>query len=265
MVEVWLDRSSVEIGDAVSALVRLSNRGGNVVQRETNTCGVGPASMEVIQGGLGGAPIVPFGREWPGRAGEFKRLVVQQAGFGPERELGMFYEQRMLGGNFACDDMSQIKPFEPGDSVFMELVWPAVAREGSVLVPGPAVARATFSSVSNAQPGAAPPLTVAAEAPLEIVGPQPSLGLTMVDFVDAALAEQEFLDWLQAAPPNAQLDPNVTYWPTEDGTFPRIPPFDQIEPRPVVEVGVFLMGAGEQFHSVIVDRETGEALAVRTQ
>jgi hypothetical protein len=267
-VEIWLDRVKVQTGDTVLALVRVSNRGDRVVQRETNTCGSGPAPATVVQRGINGQPPFPLGKEWPGLAGEFKRQVLSGAGFGVELDLGPLWDAAMLDRNIACPDFSEVRPFGPGDSDHLVLAWRAAARQGSVLPAGPTIVRATFKTADDGLPGGAPVLKVTAEAPLEIVTPEPNnsepVGLTLVDYVDSALSDAAFHEWLESAPEETWINPLVSYWPTEEGNYPEMPPFNRLGRRPIVEIGLFRNGPTELLRSVIVDQQTGEVLASRT-
>jgi hypothetical protein len=268
VVEIWLDRAQVRVGDVVAAVVRVSNRGDRVVQRETNTCGSGPAQATVVQRGINGQPSFPLGKEWPGLAGEFKSQVLSGAGFGVELDLGPFVDATMLDRNVACADFSEVRPFGPGDSDHLVLAWRAVARQGSVLPAGQAVVRATFGTADDGLPGGPPVLKVTAEAPIEIVGPEPNdaepAGLTLVDYVDSALSDAAFREWLESAPEETWINPLVSYWPTEEGNYPEMPPFNRLGRRPIVEIGLFRNGTTELLHSETVDQLTGEVLASRT-
>jgi hypothetical protein len=267
-VEIWLDRTKVLVGDTAMALVRVSNIGTHIVQRETNTCGTGPARTRVVQRDAEGQAAVPVGETWPRLAGEFKRQVLADAGLGEERDLGVFWDAKLLGTNILCTLASRIGPFNPGDSEFLVLAWRAVAPEGSVIVPGPAIVRATFGTAGFGQPGAAPTVTVTAEAPIEIVTPDSSdqpAGLTLVDYVDAALSDASFMEWLESAPQDTWSNTLVSYWPTEEGSYPEMPPFNALGRRPVVEIGLARMNPLEDLRLVIVDRETAKVWGVRSQ
>lgn len=268
VVELWLDRTQVAIDDVVLALARVSNQGTQALTRQGNTCGTGPARTTVEQRDNAGA--VEFGERWPGRADVFKRMLLNNAGLGAQRDLGTFIDATMFERNVLCTLESRMAPFPPGAAEPAALAWRASARDGSVFVPGPTVITSTFQTEEwGANP--APLITVTAEAEIEIIGPDPSaevVGPTLVDYVDAALSVDDFREWINDTPAGTRLDPNYAFWPTAEGSWPQVAPYTSMAPRPVVEIGVFRLndgGEGEEFRAVVVDRATGQVLALRTQ
>lgn len=268
VVELWLDRTQVAVDDVVLALVRVSNQGTQLLSRDKNTCGAGPAATTVQQRDNAGA--VPFGKRWPEGADVFKRTLLNSAGLGAQRDLGAFMDATMLGRNIGCALASQMAPFPTGAADQAALAWRASAGDGSIIVPGPTVITSTFETVKwMANP--APLIKVTAEAEIEISAPVPSaefVGPTLVDYVDAALSVDEFREWINSMAAGTSLDPNYTFWPTAEGNWPGVPPYTSMAPRPVVEIGVFCLndgGEGEEFRAVVIDRATGQVLALRTQ
>jgi hypothetical protein len=268
VVELWLDRTQVAIDDVVLAMVRVSNQGTQALGREGNTCGTGPARTTVEQRDNAGA--LEFGERWPGRADVFKRSLLNDAGLGAQRDLGTFIDTTMFERNVLCTLESRMAPFAPGATAQAALAWRASARDGSIVVPGATVIKSTFQTEEwMANP--APVIRVTAEAEIEIIGADPSaefVGPTLVDYVDAALAVDDFREWINGMPAGTRLDPNYIFWPTAEGNWPGVAPYTSMVPRPVVEIGAFRLndgGDGEEFRAVVIDRATGQVLALRTQ
>lgn len=262
VIELVIDRTQVVPGDLVRAHVRLTNRGPLMIQREGNTCGSGPASVSVVSGAGFGE-----GREWDGIAGEFKRLLLEEAGATEGGSvIGSFWDAAMVVRNegpgipIACTAASMPQDFGPGSSDEATLAWRAVAPEGAILKPGPAVVRATFMSLSEG--GAPPAFSFSVEAPIEIIGAEPGEQLTLADFADIALANEEFATWLEGTPRARWINTHFITWP-HDGNYPPRPPYDQLNRRPVAEVGLFAEVRGDSYAGVIIDLESGEVLATR--
>jgi hypothetical protein len=77
----------------------------------------------------------------------------------------------------------------------------------------------------------------------------------------AALSDDEFRTWLEAAPRETWINTHVGYWPTQEGGYPPRPPFNRLGRRPVVTIGLFRTGTNfESYGSVVVDRATGEVV-----
>jgi hypothetical protein len=261
-LELTLERQHVRLGEVVHARVILSNNGPLVVQRETNTCGSGPAPIVVEAGsGLG------VGRQWDGLAGEWKRLLLANAGLadGGRTVVGGFTQviaNQPPGVEVGCDAWSSVQPFGNGDGEEMLLAWRAAAGDGMVLAPGPATVRATFRSAGEFALPPEPVFELSVEAPIELVGDEPAAQLTLADYADVALGVPQFADWLTLAPRDSWTDPHFITWPAEGGGYPAFPPYDRLNGRPVVEIGLFREVDGF-YGAVIIDRATGEVLGTR--
>lgn len=263
VLELQLDRRQVHVGDVVSAVVRLSNQGQIAVLRETNTCGAGPAPAFIVPQG-DADPAAGMGREWQGIAAEFKRAVLAEAALGVGR--GAFWQPGPDGNPVGCDLMSVVRPFLPGESEQMGVIWRAVPDESGALFTGPAVVRATFES--QAPPGGGAVVKVSAELPIEIMRRDPDdepVGPTLADYIDSALGHEPFMAWLEAAPPETWINPHVIYWPTPEGSYPEFPPFNTFGRRPIVEIGLSRLKPPEDLRLVIIDRATAEVLAMRSE
>lgn len=264
VLELVLDRRRVAIGDLTLATVRLTNRGPNTYVREGNTCGSGPAPVVVqTQSGFG------EGRVWEGPAGEFKRQLLREAGVTEAGVvIGGFYDADMVRRNegpgipIACAAISMQEDFGPGASDEAILAWRALAPEGAVLEPGPAVVRATFSTIANGD-RPEPAFSFSVEAPLEIAGDEPAGELRLAELADIALSNAEFAAWLAGKPRGQWVNTSFVTWPTPEGSYPSRPPFDRLNRRPVAEVGLFAEGGGAFYAAVIIDQATGEVLATR--
>jgi len=267
-VELWLQSAQVRVGEDLVVLVRLKNSGPNAVQREGNTCGGGPAPAKVVQD----AGERHLGKAWDGVAAEFKKRVLEAVGLGEgETTIGILVDAKMAHPGpiqMGCAAFSKPEQFVPGAVDQMAVVWPAQPAQGSLLRPGAAAVRATFTSL--VEPGVAgpEPLVVEAEANFKIVdesAPGADVLPPIVAYVDAALSHQHFLDWLQSAPVETWINPLVSYWPSRQGTYPPRPPFDALGGRPVVEIGLATSGPNPDgvFRTVIIDQATAEVLAER--
>ncbi len=272
VVEVWLDRHEARVGDLLRALVRVSNQGDETIVREMNTCGLGPAQTIVVReaSGSGGAA------DWAGLAGDFKRFVLRGTGLGVgEWEIGRFVDARGGGAAVGCLLSSQPGPFAPGATEELVLAWRVAKPDELQLAPGPATVRAVFGELPDASDS--DPLTVVAETSIEIVADgttdEPVAVATVVDYLDAALSDASFAAWLEERPADTWAGAHITYWPTAEGSYPEIPPFDRLGRRSVVEVALWRqlppdergptdMPEGE-VRTVVLDRATLVVLAVR--
>lgn len=251
LLELWVDRAEASVGDRVFAFVRVTNTGQEAPRWETNTCGSGPAPISVTAN-----TAVEPGRVWDGNAAAFKREALKAAGIvlGGDSLIGEFQEAARIGGQVGCNLMSQQKPFAPGQVVEESLVWDAIPREFVPL----AVGEITLTSTFRSDAGAA-----TAFANINLVG-RVDVGLTLVDFIDAALAEPSFRAWLERHPPRARMDPNIIGWPNPEGDFPPFEPYLGLE-SPVVEIGTFYTEdpAAGFLGAVVLDRATARVIGTR--
>ncbi len=251
-LELWLDRERATLGDRVLAFVRVTNEGDEAPTWETNTCGAGPAPITVTANNG-----VRAGRAWDGVAERFKRETLQAVGLAiaAPSEIGDFYEADKLDGVMACPAFSRELPFAPGEVAEALLGWDVRAREAVPIAPGAATLASTFSSAAG---------TLTVVTSLEIEGGElPAISL--VDHIDAALEEPDFRAWLERHPAGARMDPNVTYWPNDEGRYPEMEPYLGLT-KPVVEIGTFFPEEGMSdgfFGAVIVYRATKQVLGTR--
>jgi hypothetical protein len=253
VLELNVDRTEATIGDRVFATVNITNQGTESPLWETNTCGTGPAPIDVTTS----ATVFGQGQTWDGNAALFKVQTLSSVGINDDEpsRIGRFVETPFLDAhNLACTADSRQRPFVPGQVVEDQLGWNVAAGKGLVIPTGLATLTATFTSEAG---------SVSASAPLTISGAAGS-DLTLVDYIDAALAEPTFKAWLERHDPSDRMDPSVIYWPNEKGKFPRFEPYTHID-RPVVEVGSFYPEdfAEGSFGAVVLDLKTAEVLGTR--
>jgi len=216
-LDLWLDHTDITVGDNVLALVRLTNSREEAVFRETNLCDTAPAATTIGQNETTDA--VPFGIDWPARAGIFKRQLLTDAGLGKRRELGRFADTSLVGGVRDCGHVGPpTGPLAPGSSDDIHLTWLAVPREGSVLVPGRANIHSTFSTFHIVPEDSSPIIKVEVDVPITIAAAPGSdansIGLTLVDYVDAALSVPQFRDWMDNAASGVYFKPDYTFTAT---------------------------------------------------
>jgi hypothetical protein len=186
---------------------------------------------------------------------------------GNELVVGGMADVTMLGKQYGCADFSAVKPFKPGNTEELAVGWAATPSLLTPLAAGPATVRATFRSAVDER-GQEPAVTVTAEAEFDIVGQQaPTPGLTLGNYVDAALGDERFYDWVTAGTVEGWINPNWVFWSPET-SYPHIPPYDQLHGLPVIEVGLFRddEAAGAfGYRAAIIDQRTGEVVAFRDQ
>lgn len=246
-VELWSERSA-RAGDRVYARVRVTNLGDLDVTHETNDCPWGPARTVML------APNEMIGREWTGLARTFKQLVLSDSGFGiGEVQVGDFVDIAYATES-SCPAASRLGPLRPGEAIERTLVWGGRPKPGLPSPNGRVKIKAAFTSSAD---------VVVAETNVEIASADQSLGLGLVDYVDAALSSSEFTAWLNEEPETSWVNPSVLYWPNSNGEYPRVPAYDGVSGS-VVEIGLFRDVTGSsQFGAAIVDQRTGTVVAVR--
>ena len=132
--------------------------------------------------------------------------------------------------------------FKPGDSAEMRVAWDARATPGFPVTPGPATVRATFTFWRPALPNFpdGPGRSFSASTGIEITGTM-SGGHSIAEFVDAALADGQFRDWLSRQPIDRWINPGVTFWPNNAGQYPRDPIYANAS-NGAVDVFLFVSG-----------------------
>lgn len=250
-VELWLSAREAHVGDRLLALVRVSNRGTSSPTWETNTCGTGPAPIRVE------APAgLPAGRAWTGLAAEFKGQLLREFGaVGNGRAvIGTFWDAETIDlPNVACPAFSAMAPLLPGQGVEKMIAWDVGTKSGLTIEAGTAALVAQFSSSAG---------EVEAVTSVDISGDS-AAGRTIVEYVDTALANEAFHDWLNEADSSSWINTSVTFWPNEEGEYPARPEYEKATTG-AVDVGLFRDGPEfETYGGVIIDTGTGEILGTR--
>jgi hypothetical protein len=275
LVEIWLDRDKVEVGDEALTLVRVTNTGDRMIRYDASPCSPVLVKVEVVR------PVDdnPFdqGAHWHGTAAGFKQEALRHLGYREDEVmLGAYRDPSIVGsGRKVCIAVGVLDKLLPGESKEVVKVWRVEAQgvdqsEGAfVPTSGPAKVRATFERIVEVVHGqrvtvetvaAAVDVTISGEA-----GPQRE-GMTPIDLIDIALSDDWLAGWLEEAPRESWLNPHLTYWPSSSGHYPAIAPYDELNERPIAEVGLFrIAGQREAYGGVIIDRSTGEILARRSE
>jgi hypothetical protein len=252
LLQLWLDRQQVRVGDRLFALTRVTNNGTTSPTWEKNICGSGPAPISVTR-----VSELPVGQSWTGLAADFKQTVLSEGGFvsGGRASLGKFWDAGMFDTviPMGCPGYSQQGPFMPGEVSEMVLAWNVAAPQGQVMSTGTASVTATFAS-------SAP--DISAQTLIEIEAVEPTEPLTIVHYVDIALSQSEFNDWLNERPRSSWINTSVTFWPNDQGEYPPQPEYEGVT-NGAVDVGLFRSPAGEQYGSVIIEVGTGRVLGTR--
>lgn len=250
-LQFWLDRTHITEGDHVFALVRVTNNGDEVPTRETLTCRAGPAPLSVH--GLSG---LPEGTAWQGLAAEFKTAVVSASGGfgGTAGEIGQFEDRSIDYSSQGCSLMGKTGPFAPGERLESILAWDAVAYPGRQFASGVATVRTIFMSSAG---------TVAAEASVEIEADS-KREATVVDYVDLALGETDFREWLEAQPRDTWDQPHLSFWPADgSGQYPPGPAYAKATGKVAAVSLLVPQPGGWSRGEVVIDVATGMVLGTQ--
>jgi hypothetical protein len=251
VLEVWVTPLQVRVGERVFATVRVTNAGNEAPLWETNTCGTGPAPIEVTADN----EIEP-GHVWEGNASAFKQAALRAAGvdIGGPSVIGHFWEADKIGRNFSCTAMSIQRPFAPGQVEEATLAWDVKATDDVAIQAGEAQLTSTFTSDLG---------QLTAVATIELMD-DAAAGASLVNLIDAALGEPAFKAWLDGHQPGARMDPNIIFWPNHEGAYPETPPYDGVH-SPCVEIGVFYTddSSGGFFGAVVLDLATLRVIGTR--
>ena len=236
------------------AKVRVTNVGTDAPMWESNTCGNGPAPLQALSRG-GFEP----GLQWDGHAAKFKTELMRAVGLEQRGAsvIGRFIAADLIDRNVECPAYSAPQAFEPGHTEEETLAWDLVAYEGSVIPAGPAELSTTFETLDGPSVSTTAPITIEdASIP----------ALTVVDYIDAALSVPEFVDWMELHPLTDRMDPGIVYWPNDEGKYPRMHPYEDVD-FPVAEIGLFYPDNAELglYRAVVMNRDTLEIVGVRVE
>ncbi|MDL2336040.1 MAG: hypothetical protein QFC55_08420, partial [Chloroflexota bacterium] len=243
VLEMWIDPRQATVGERVFALVRVTNAGNQAPTWETNTCGTGPARIEVTANN----EVAP-GQAWDGNAAAFKKAALKAAGvgIGGPSVIGHFWEASKIGRNIICNAISIQRPFAPGQVEEAMLAWDIKASDEVAIQAGEATLTSTFKS-SASELTATTTIQLTADAPA---------GASLVDLIDAALGEPAFRAWLEGHQAGGRIDANIVFWPNDKGAYPQMPPYNGVA-SPCVEIGGFFTDdPPETYGAVVVDLAT---------
>jgi hypothetical protein len=236
-LELWLDRTTINVGDRVTALARISNRGTSTVMWESNVCTNGPAHVVVYAEWA----TSPFPVD-DGVANEFRRQILDSR----PNLVGGFRDAKTIDvENVGCFAYAAPRRFKPGDSAEMVVAWDANGRPGYPVTPGPATIRSTFRFWEVGTPWPPPEKAVeefSLSQQVEIKGAA-SGEHSVAEYVDAALADPQFKDWLNRHPIDQWINPSVAFWPNAVGAYPSDPIYANAKTG-AVDISLFASGSG---------------------
>lgn len=244
-VRLRLDHNPMVAGERTWATVTIRNIGRRTAHFMTDGCASTAEVSGILQGDwVGGVPQ-------DGIAADYKAFALEPFGHAGVSYLGFgFRDERFLGVERSCADLGLTHDLDPGERLVHRAAWDgALGREDGVLGPpdGPVRVVASFPYVSDSMAGATQPID--AELDAWIVGGTPFPFMTPAAAIDAALADEAFLDWLRRAPRSTWINTTRTLDPVK-GTW---------------AIGLFrdtLDGSGF-FGLVTLDARTGEIVAHR--
>lgn len=249
LLELWLDKTIVPVGERLTALVRITNVGMDSPLWETNTCQTGPARTEIEL-----SRPEDMGTAWTGRAATFKRKLLKEE-WRPE----ILQDIDMIGlEDVGCTAWGSLEPFVPGSMSQMVLAWDATDRRGRPIQPGPATVTSTFQTweVADRGPDVAHDAVVA-EANVEVTG-EPGSETAVTRYIDAALADDGFRAWVQRQRQPRWWDVFAHYWPNVDGDYPDRSYYEGVT-NGAVDIGLQAQGYG----AIILDAVTLDVLGRR--
>jgi len=209
------------------ASIRIENTGDGVVRWAGGGCGeAGGIVIDALA-------AVPQGKlDWPGRLGSFKRqaLGLDGAVGGAPMNVGYVPESR-IGKNIVCTADLRIERLGPGETLAYRAGWDGQLGNGPAPA-GPATVSATFPFIGiegEVDPSAFDPaILIEASIKTTIVGAGVPSAMPLALAVDAALADEQFAAWVDVAPEDTWINPNIVF---QDGLW---------------SVGLFRMGNAVQ-------------------
>jgi hypothetical protein len=251
LVELWLPEDVARIGERTFAHVRVTNRTERSVQYEGNPC---DASLGAR---LDYTASAPAGRSWPGIAGAFKARLLEEGSYGIRYFMDV---ERIDQEQRGCADVGMTTGLGLGATLERTVALDLVGYPGRPIFPGPATALGRFAYwPAETYEGQE---VVVAEAPIGIEGER-TPEYWIVDFVDRALAEPRFAEWLEQRPAETWINTHSTAWPNEEGRYPADPCYERATDG-ALDIGLFREVPGVfEFGSVSLDLPSGELLGVR--
>lgn len=251
IVELWLPEDVATIGERAFAYVRVTNRGALPVEYEGNPC------SDSIGAFLDHSASAPAGRSWPGIAGVFKARLLEEGRYG----ISLFMDvERIDREQHGCADIGMSVFLEPGDMHERSMALDLQGYPGNPIFPGLATALGRFA-YGPGDPSEREEALVA-EAPIRIEGER-TPEYWIVDFVDRALSEPRFAEWLEEQPVESWINTHSTAWPNEEGRYPRDPCYQRATDG-ALDIGLFRdVDLTVEYGAVTLDLPSGEVLGVR--
>jgi hypothetical protein len=250
LVELWLPEEVGRIGERTFAHLRVTNRRKRSIQYE-GACG----------GSLGArldySASAPAGRSYSGIAGAFKARLLEEGSYGVRSFVNL---EQIDDEHQGCDTVSMPTSLDPDAALERTVALDLVGDAGRPLFPGPATVLGRFAYwPGETHQGEE---VVEAEAPLRIEGER-TPEYWIVDFVDRALAEPRFAEWLEQQPVETWINTHAAAWPNEDGEYPPDPCYERATDG-ALGIGLFRdVEQTTQFGEVTLDIPSGELLGVR--
>jgi hypothetical protein len=250
LVELWLPEDVARIGERTFAHVRVTNLGPLAIEYEGNPC------SESLGARLDYTASAPAGRSWPGIAGAFKARFLQEGSYGVRSFVNV---ERIDQEQRDCDTVGMPAYLEPATSLERTVALDLVGSPGRPIFSGPATALGRFAYRPGENEGED---VVEAEAPIRIDGER-TPEYWIVDFVDRALAEPRFAEWLDQRPADTWINTHSVAWPNEDGDYPPDPCYERATDG-ALDIGLFREVPGVfEAGSVSLDLPSGDVLGVR--
>jgi hypothetical protein len=235
------------------AHVRVTNRSNRIVYRQIGNCG-DVSSIIVDQ-----RPLMPS-RSWSGIAATFKQRVLDERGF------GLSYFQNVTRIDLpprGCGDIFGLDPVKPGAVLNETRAWDAIGYFGRPVLPGPTMLTATFAYYPDSKhrnPSDERKLNILTEIRVE---GKPTGETWIGEYVDRALAEPRFADWLDDQPETSWINTSVAHWPNDDGEYPAQPVYLKAT-QGTVDIGLFRWDEEEgEYGGLILDLPSGDLLGFR--
>ncbi|MFL5681425.1 MAG: hypothetical protein ACJ77B_12580 [Chloroflexota bacterium] len=161
------------------------------------------------------AAALAAGHDWPGLLGRFKTLALKP---GPQAPMTAWYlEEKIYARSLRedavfCQDSLPILELAPGESLDMRAAWDGKLNAGPAPA-GPAVVEASFPFIGLKGEVAdddtdVEPISVRLDTSVVGQGGRPQLSPAVA--IDAALEDPEFAAFVEAAPEDTWMGPDVT-------------------------------------------------------
>jgi hypothetical protein len=247
VLELWVPDEPATIGQWFFSHLRLTNESRGVVLIDY------PCDQIAVK--LDASSLVPPGRAWTGLAAAFKEQLLARYEHG---NWTMVESQSIGREQRACGDVAG--PMSPGGVVEQTYALDLTGtRHAGAVRPGPASVVATFKTYDWSE---GDPPTITTDAPIRIEG-VPTTETSIVGYIDRALEEKRFTDWLAKEPLDSWINTHISWWPNEEGQYPPDPLYRKAT-EGTVGIGLFRIGPNlEELGAVIFDLPSGKLLGFR--